>query len=156
MLTKISWEDIYSSCKKISHQCIDVDAIVAVSRGGLVPARILSELLNVSRIYSYGLSSYKEKESQDMFEYQSPLLKIFNEEDVKNIVVIDEIADSGKTFEYISNQLLKISTGLQKQKNFKFASLYVRKDCKFVPSIYHKIIQSADWLVFPWEKEYYA
>ena len=45
----VSWEAFHRATKELAHQLLgqDYNAIVAVSRGGLVPAAILARELNI-------------------------------------------------------------------------------------------------------------
>ena len=157
----ITWEDVYKSCKEVAHQCRDsnISALLAVSRGGLVPARILSELLNISKIYSIGLQSYNKNISENINEYQNPLEDILTDTSLREVVIVDEIADSGNTFKYIHDIIQKnlktiaLTSTNSHIVSFRFAALYVRESCCFKPSLYHKTIKNSDWLVFPWEEK---
>ena len=149
---KIDWEQVQKACNNIARQSkiYEPDCIVAISRGGLIPARLVAETLNISHIYSIGLTSYKEDNKQgEIAIYQSPLLEI-NKNKHKLAIIIDEIADTGNTFNYISRQWTKTC----ENTSCIFASMYVKEHCKLVPSIYHKKIASSDWLIFPWEANY--
>lgn len=149
---KIDWEQIQKACDNIARQSkgYEPDCIVAVSRGGLIPARIVAEKLNISFIYSIGLSSYKEDNSQgEIFMYQSPLSEIAKNKH-KLAIIVDEIADTGSTLRYISKQWTKEC----EDTSCIFASMFVKEHCTLVPSIYHKKISSSDWLIFPWETNY--
>ena len=149
---KIDWEQIQKACDNIARQSkiFEPDCVVAVSRGGLIPARIVAEALNISHVYSIGLTSYKKDNSQgEITMYQSPLPEITKNKH-KLAIIVDEIADTGNTFKYISNQW----AGVCEDTSCIFASMYVKEHCALVPSIYHKKIANRDWLIFPWEANY--
>ena len=146
----ITWDEVFLSCKSIAEQSLihDVDCIVAVSRGGLIPARIVSELTGVSHIFSIGLSSYiKDIKTDNINLYQNPIEDLIKGQ-FKIALIIDEICDTGDTFKYLSKFLID-----NKSVSAIFSSLYLRENSNFYPSIYHKKISSKDWLVFPWEQE---
>jgi hypoxanthine phosphoribosyltransferase len=149
MKNLLSWQDIETACFNIAQKAIpyEPDCIVAVSRGGYIPARLVAEHLNIKHIYSVGLSSYNEENIQaDVSEYQSPIKDIIINNH-KLAIIVDEIADSGSTFKYLSN-----TWKTQKYISCIFAAMYVKARCEMVPSIYYKKINNDDWLVFPWEK----
>ena len=149
---KIDWEQIQKACDNIARQSkiFEPDCIVAVSRGGLIPARIVAESLNISHVYSMGLTSYKEDNTQGKITmYQSPLSEIKKNKH-KLAIVVDEIADTGNTFKFISAQWSKGC----KDTSCIFTTMYVKEHCELVPSIYHKKIANSDWLIFPWEANY--
>lgn len=149
MKSIISWQDIEVACSNIAQKSkpYNPDCIVAVSRGGYIPARLVAEHLNIKHVYSMGISSYNEDNTQGiMTAYQSPLEDIILNEH-RLAIIVDEIADSGNTFKYLSTMWCN-----QKSVSCIFAAMYVKKHCKMVPSIYYKQINNNDWLVFPWEK----
>ena len=144
-----TWDDIQSACLSIAGQskAYEPDCIVAVSRGGIIPARLIAAHLDIKYIYNLGLHSYTEDNIQsNIQEYQTPY-KDLSRSTHKLAIVVDDIADTGNTFKYISK------TWIQQCKNVScvFAALYVRTDCEMVPSIFYKKISNKDWVVFPWE-----
>ena len=60
--TKITWRGIMSLCTKIVKRLKDrypnvLDyEILGLSRGGLIPSVIISNMLNIRKVYSVGLS----------------------------------------------------------------------------------------------------
>ena len=144
-----TWDDIQHACLSIAGQskAYEPDCIVAVSRGGIVPARLVAAYLDIKYIYSLGLYSYAEDNTQsNIQEYQAPYEDL-SRSSHKLAIVIDDIADTGNTFKHISK------TWIKQCKNVSciFAALYVRADCEMVPSIFYKKIPNKDWIVFPWE-----
>lgn len=146
-IKNITWEDVFISCKSIAEQSLihDIDCIVAVSRGGLIPARIISEIINIPSIFSIGLSSYTKEIKSNINLYQNPIEDLISG-NFKVALVVDEICDTGDTYKYLSNFFKQSNT-----LSTIFSSLYLREGSSFYPSIYHKKITTEDWLVFPWE-----
>ena len=78
MKTLYTWHDIYPRCEKIAKELkekytdiMDYE-IVGISRGGLVPAVIISNLLGTRKVFSLGLKTYKEQEKDNAEIYQIP------------------------------------------------------------------------------------
>lgn len=146
----ISWNDIFIACKSIAEQALvyNIDCIVAVSRGGLIPARFISELTSIPHVFSIGLSSYiKDIKTDKVNLYQNPIKDLINGQ-FNTALIVDEICDTGDTFKYLSKFLIE-----NKSVSAIFSSMYLREGSNFCPSIYYKKISSKDWLVFPWEQE---
>ncbi|PSN89122.1 hypothetical protein B9P99_02660 [Candidatus Marsarchaeota G1 archaeon OSP_B] len=61
-----SWEEIFngtlSISQKIRKKKEDFQVIVAIARGGWIPARIISDLLGITRLISIQVESYKGEE----------------------------------------------------------------------------------------------
>lgn len=145
----ITWQDIEVACLNIAQKAkpYNPDCIVAISRGGFIPARLVAENLNIKHVYSVGLTSYNEDNTQGSISmYQDPLDTIITNEH-KLALIVDEIADSGNTFKYLSKVWCE-----QKAISCIFAAMYVKQHSEMVPSIFYKKVNNNNWLVFPWEK----
>jgi len=151
MKSSISWEEVQTACKNIAEQAkvYEPDCIVAISRGGFIPARLVAEHLNIKHIYSIGLSSYNKDNTQESLSlYQSPFADIISNKH-KFALVVDEIADSGNTLKYLSNVWRQYTT-----VSCIFSAMFVKQHSVLDPSIYYKKINNKNWLIFPWEANY--
>lgn len=144
---KISWQQYERDClklaKKIKH--IKFDKIVAISRGGLVVARILSDLLTtpISHITIESYHSLKQKKSVAITEVPSAN---FNRQ---TLLLVDEIADSGRTFRRAVSYFKNLNV-----KNIFTLALYVKSKTFPLPNYWSKKIDA--WIIFPYElKETY-
>jgi hypoxanthine phosphoribosyltransferase len=64
-----------------------------------------------------------------------------------SILICDDIADSGRTLEFLAD---KISTYPQ-IKRFTTVTLYYKAHSVFIPDFY--VIETNKWVVFPWEQK---
>jgi hypothetical protein len=148
----LSWDIIEAGCLEVSKQLADsnIDIIIAISRGGLIPARLIANHLQVSKILSVGVTTYAgDKKSGDIDVYQEvgDTLKQKKLIAESNVLVIDDLSDTGDTFAYVLMVLCeKIAP-----RSIKTASLYVKPDAKYVPDVYFQKLKTKPWLVFPWE-----
>ena len=141
----LSWLDINQLVEKIINKLkqdnlLDtIDYIIAIAKGGCIPATILANIID-KPMYVVGVSSYKGQKRGKIKQYQSlPTAKVLNN---KNVLVIDDIIDSGKTIEYINKNLKK-----RKVNNVISACLCCSNEHDIVYGI-----KSNKWVVFPWEK----
>jgi hypoxanthine phosphoribosyltransferase len=141
-----SWKDIYNLCfkiaKKINSSNFQPDLLVGVCRGGLVPLRLLSDLLDIKNVATIRVEFY----SQIKKHYKTPKITQKLQLNIKNkkILVIDDVSDSGLS-------LLKVKKYLQskKPKALKFATLHIKENAKFIPDFYAS--KTSCWIVYPWE-----
>ena len=144
MKTLYTWYDIQPQCEKIVKELKDTYTdiieyeIVGISRGGLVPAVVISNLLGIRKVYSLGLKTYKDQEKDNAEIYQVPDLAGNNK-----IILIDDISDTGGSF--------IIARDLYRQKQLVTVSLYMKEKTKFVPDIVGSSVDNNIWVVFPWE-----
>ena len=100
------------------------DCIIAISRGGFVPAVYLAHALKIKNIIPVYIESYT-----GIHEAKTPeLTKKISKEDkltikeAKNILIVDDIIDSGNTLIFLLNELVKIKNNINGVKVFTLAS----------------------------------
>jgi xanthine phosphoribosyltransferase len=113
--------------------------IIAVARGGCVPATIAAERLGIRNFRSVSIASYSDHEDQEEIK----LLHIFGDEKKRSLpwLVIDELVDSGDTFRKLKELL----------PNSLFISLYAKPNGVSSTDYYLRAYEQNNWLVFPWE-----
>ncbi|EJF06456.1 putative phosphoribosyltransferase [Thiovulum sp. ES] len=130
-------EDISNSIPILEKE--NFDAIIGISRGGLTFSHFLAENLDIRRVYSVGTISYNETEKLDDLQ----LYGIPNFQNEKKILVADDIADSGRTLQKISQHLSKFS-----EINFQTATIFYKESSVFQPNFFfHK---TENWIEFFW------
>lgn len=143
--TYISWEEIKNLsdelAEKIQEHCEDLETatLVAVSRGGLVPAQLIAYKLDIRDIRVMKLISYdKNNVRQETKDISTD--RLF---DGETVYIIDDLADSGETVRYLK----------ERYPNSNICSLLVKDECKYKPDIYPEagIKKHGEWLVFPWD-----
>ena len=139
----ISWSDYDELVSSIASQLSDwePDAIVGLTRGGLVPAVSLSHRYN-AKLYCLNISLRDGKASSAGFDWRRL-------EKYKNILIVDDINDSGATLWEVANQIY----GRMISKP-KFATLVSKETSEFDNLIFGDKINKTeedDWVVFPWE-----
>lgn len=117
-----------------------IDYIVCINRGGMYVARLLSDLLKLP-VLAIGVRSYKGIGDSDELE-------LFQDIEVdltsKHILLVDEICDSGATFDYVEKHLNKKGA-----KAITTCCLYTKAHSTFTPDYQGE--QTTDWVVFPYE-----
>lgn len=129
-----SWFEIHYLIKEIARQVresgIKYGCILAVARGGMIPARLLSEELGIDDIRLVPIRRKK------LVASEMPALH-----KKERYLVIDDIYDTGDTHAQVSKAT----------KNFKcdYAFCMTRHETK--AGIYGRILNHERWIVFPWE-----
>lgn len=146
-IKKVSWDEVSQYCKTIAQQSLEdnfhPDAIVAIGRGGLIPARILSDILSVKPLYVITLSSYtgigeREKTIKLIQSIEKKL--VFG----KKILLVDDIADSGESLSFAIKYLNNLEI-----HDLRIATLHYKKTSCIIPNFF---AQTDDrWIVYPWE-----
>lgn len=94
--TKITWEKLEKDCIALAQKIGDtkLDEIISISRGGMVVARMLSDLLDLP-ISHIAIESYA-----DLSQQKEPIVTQVSPREFKgeHLLLVDELSDSGKTF----------------------------------------------------------
>lgn len=137
-----SFEDVYKACSIIALRLEKSPSVViGLTRGGLIPAVLLSHMLSVPMIpVSY--SSMKGRGEFKGYDGTLPTTDIPG----KDILVIDDICDSGHTLFDISRYYNDL------HHNVLTAALYYKMGAIMEPNYYWQLIpEDGNWVTFPWE-----
>ncbi len=141
-----TWNQIYdmllNQSQKIAADGYKPDIIIGVSRGGVVPSRILSDLLETRDFATIEIEYYRGI-NQTILE---PILKqcLNTQLTDKKTLLVDDISDSG-----FSLQLAKKHLHQQGAKELKIATLYTKPTTITKPDYYEKL--TSNWVIFPWD-----
>ena len=120
------------------------DYIVGVKRGGLVPAIKLSHYFKKPMI----MMSCQLRDSTDS---EVRLYEVEEIEKDKNILIVDDMCDSGVT---LSQIILKFYTNGFIIDNIKTCALFYNTEQRFIVDYFQRTLNRTEddtWIVFPWE-----
>jgi len=148
----VTWEQFFAHCNDLSQQLKDKDItdIIGIARGGLIPAQYIAYSLDISRVHSCGIATYSrdDKKMSDAFKmiYQSVNVKGWEN---RNILIIDDIADSGDTFNmFLSNHHFNSSA---RNKIYTAALHYKKGKCQFGLDHWAEEVENDTWVVYPYD-----
>lgn len=145
----LTWKDFENCCyclnQKFALDNYTPEIIIGLSRGGVIPARILSDILNNFDLYFIDVKLYDGTKKKDNIVIRSDVdLSLIKD---KKAVIVDDIYDSGTTIKSVVSYLKS-----KEFNNISTATLYAREGLNEYPNYYSKIVKRKDWIVFPWEK----
>lgn len=142
----VSWDQLHIDSRTLAQQLKwnTWNGIVAITRGGLIPASIIATELDIRIIETICISSYVPAK-YEMMEEQSELEILKGDLDIvdhgKNWLLIDDLVDTGNTAQVARKLLPKAY----------FATLYAKPDgITSVDSFITKVSQDT-WIIFPWD-----
>lgn len=151
-------EDVLHLSNLIKHSGIKYDAILALSGGGLIPARLLRTYIDIP-IYTVGISFYVNDKKQDapiVFQWlrDVELKMIINEK--LNILIVDDLDDTRDTLLHVVRNLNE--DGIPSSQ-LDIAVLYNKEKSKvgnLNSEINYYMAKSVpdNWIVFPWDWDY--
>lgn len=123
------------------------DLIIAISKGGLIPSRMIAKHLNIERVISYGVRSYNEGDTQlaTRIVYQDLPSNIDSLIKGKRCLIVDDIIDTGDTIIDLMDKLVKYHP-----KEVQCAATHYKSHSKIKPEFSLFEIKD-EWLVFPFE-----
>jgi xanthine phosphoribosyltransferase len=141
-ILNLTWSDIETSSNQLAVSLKERNwtGILAITRGGLVPAGLLAESLNIRRIETINIQSYdKEKKRGEITLLNVPDIKNAGE----NWLIIDDLVDSGETIKAVKKLF----------PNAVYAVLFAKPKGMLTVDHYVREVGQDTWIVFPWEKE---
>lgn len=118
--------------------------IIGIARGGLTLAHAMAEGLKIREVQTLRTELYDATCKRDK-------LSIFDTckfGDVKKIIVVDDIADSGETFDAIMKYLREKYPHIE----FKSCALFYKRTSVYKPDFW--INEANDWIDFFWERDF--
>ncbi|MFB0557752.1 MAG: phosphoribosyltransferase [Candidatus Bathyarchaeia archaeon] len=145
-LLHLTWDDIQLLAEKVAEKVDESgfrpDVIVAVSRGGFDPARILCDQLFIQLLASLQIEYY------DGVNRKSGVPKIVfplnADVEGQNVLVVDDVSDTGNSLRAAREHV----TG-RGASEVKVGTLHVKPWTTFRPDYYASEVDA--WIVYPWE-----
>jgi len=137
----ISWDQLHRDAKALAWRLLDHDfyqGIVAITRGGLVPAAIIARELDVRLVDTVCVSSYAWKDQKGDVE----VLKAIDH-DGSGWLIIDDLVDTGRTAEVVRKMLPKAH----------FATIYAKPAGRPLVDTFVTEVSQDTWILFPWDSE---
>lgn len=143
----ISWEELHRDARALSWRLLDRGpwkGIIAITRGGLVPAAIIARELDIRLIDTVCVVSYQEGETgeQDSQGQLNFLKKV--EGDGEGFLLIDDLVDTGKTARAVRDMLPKAH----------FATIYAKPAGRPLVDTFITEVSQDTWIRFPWDMEF--
>jgi uncharacterized protein len=143
-----TWDDILAISIKLARMIRTddsvsrFDCIVGVSRGGLALTRLMSDLLDVQDVMITRCEYYTDIGEKK----KAPVItqKIQGNIAQRNVLVVDDVADTGESLIVIKEYLES-----KKPKTVKIATAFIKPWSKVIPDYY--VSKTNAWIIFPWE-----
>ena len=138
----VSWEEIHRNSKALAWRLSELKpykGIIAVTRGGLVPAAIVARELDIRLIDTFCVLSYSQKNKGDV--------KILKKSSVannsENWLIVDDLVDTGETIKAIRSSL----------PNAHYATVYAKPSGREQVDTFITEVSQDTWIYFPWDME---
>jgi xanthine phosphoribosyltransferase len=136
----VSWEELHRHAKALAWRLVPLGpwtGIVAITRGGLVPAAIVARELEVRLIDTVCIASYEDQD-QGGLQVLKPVPG-----DGAGWLIIDDLVDTGKTAATVRDMLPKAH----------FATIYAKPAGRPLVDTFITEVSQDTWILFPWDSE---
>ncbi|MCC4243340.1 xanthine phosphoribosyltransferase [Stappia indica] len=143
----VSWDQFHRDCRALAWRLSGQgkwEAIVCITRGGLVPAAIVARELGIRLIETVCVASYHDYENQGELQ----VLKTIDRKVVdlnggkgSGVLVIDDLVDTGKTARVVREMLPEAH----------FATVYAKPMGRPLVDTFVTEVSQDTWIYFPWD-----
>ena len=136
----VSWEELHRDAKALSWRLASGGpwkGIIAITRGGLVPAHIISRELDLRIIDTVCIATYDD-ESQ-----HAPEILKRRDGDGEGWLIVDDLVDTGQTGRIVREMLPKAH----------FATVYAKPAGVGIVDTFVTEVSQDTWILFPWDTE---
>jgi xanthine phosphoribosyltransferase len=136
----ISWEQLHRDSKALAWRLVEMHpwtGIVAITRGGLVPASIIARELEIRLVDTVCISSYDFQQQGEVSVLKSPTI------DSNSLLLIDDLVDTGQTARIVKDLLPQAH----------FATVYAKPAGRPLVDTFITEVSQDTWILFPWDTE---
>jgi len=136
----VSWEELHRNAKALAWRLASNapwKGIVAITRGGLVPAAVVARELELRLIDTLCIASYDDRQQGEM----TVLKRV--EGDGQGWLIIDDLVDTGRTAKAVREMLPRAH----------FATIYAKPAGRPLVDTFITEVSQDTWILFPWDIE---
>ena len=144
----VSWDQFHRDSRALAwrlHAAGPFDALVCITRGGLVPAAVVARELNVRVIETICIASYQDYKNQgDIKVIKGVAAEITSmRAQGKGVLIVDDLIDTGKTARVVRDILPAAH----------FATVYAKPMGRPLVDTFVTEVSQDTWIYFPWDIE---
>jgi xanthine phosphoribosyltransferase len=148
----VSWDQLHRDARALAWRLMDkgpFTGIVAITRGGLIPAAIIARELDVRLVESVSVVVYAAQGDGTLASEQrkSATPTVIKPPsaagDGSGFLIVDDLVDTGATARVVRGLLPKAH----------FAAVYAKPDGRDAVDTYVTEVSQDTWILFPWDTE---
>lgn len=136
----VTWDQLHRDARSLAAALMPRGpwrGIVAVSRGGLIPAAIIARELECRLVESVSVVAYQDETRGDPVVLKPPTAA----GDGEGFLIVDDLVDSGVTAKVVRALLPRAH----------FACLYAKPDGRPLADSWVAEVPQDTWILFPWD-----
>jgi xanthine phosphoribosyltransferase len=144
----VSWEDFHRDARALGERAAAMGpyrGIVAISRGGLVPAAIVARALNIRVVETVSVIAYDPLTRGDEEALGAPVVTKMPDfaGDGEGFLIVDDLVDTGTTARVVRAMLPKA----------RFICVYAKPAGRALADDVTAEVTQDTWIVLPWERD---
>jgi xanthine phosphoribosyltransferase len=139
----VSWEELHRHAKVLAHRVMHGTSwtgIVAITRGGLVPAAIVARELEIRVVETVSVATYDDRTRGAARILKPPQAAIG---DGAGWLIVDDLVDTGATARVVRDALPAAH----------FATVYAKPEGRPLVDTFVTEVSQDTWILFPWVTE---
>jgi xanthine phosphoribosyltransferase len=142
----VSWDQFHRDSRALAwrlHAAGPFEAIVCITRGGLVPAAIVARELNVRIIETVCIASYQNYNNEGALRVLKGIAAEISamHGQGKGVLIVDDLVDTGKTARVVRDLLPAAH----------FATVYAKPMGRPLVDTFITEVSQDTWIYFPWD-----
>lgn len=140
----VSWDMFHRDARALAWRLSAIggfSAIVAVTRGGLVPAGIVARELGIRVIDTICVASYLDETKRSEVQVLKPLSETILSLPSDEVLIVDDLVDTGATAKVVRAMLPKAH----------FATVYAKPQGRPLVDTFVTEVSQDTWIYFPWD-----
>jgi xanthine phosphoribosyltransferase len=144
----ISWDEFHRDAQILASRLIPLGpwrGIVAISRGGLVPAAIFARVLSIRIVETVSVVAYDQLSTGAEEVLGEPKITKLPDfaGDGEGFLIVDDLVDSGSTARVVRAMLPRAP----------FACVYAKPAGRALADFVLKEVSQDTWIILPWEAD---
>lgn len=140
----VSWDQFHRDARALAWRLSAAGpftAVVAVTRGGLVPAAVVARELGIRVIETVCVASYEYDKQGEIQVLKAISGKIAGEDGGKGVLIVDDLVDTGATARVVREMLPKAH----------FATVYAKPAGRPLVDTFITEVSQDTWIYLPWD-----
>jgi xanthine phosphoribosyltransferase len=140
----VSWDQFHRDARALAWRLAEAGpftAIVAITRGGLVPAAIVARELNLRLIETVCVASYEFNRQGELRVLKGIADSVRGADGGRGVLIVDDLVDTGQTAKII-RELLPLA---------HFAAVYAKPMGRPLVDTFVTEVSQDTWIFFPWD-----
>lgn len=143
----VSWEELHRNAKALAWRLLEIGpwkGVVAITRGGMVPAAIVARELDIRVIETVGVVGYhSDDQNPGRADAANVIKQAHNLGDGEGWLIVDDLVDTGRTAEILRRMYPKAH----------LATVYAKPMGKPLVDTFVTEVSQDTWIYFPWDIE---